>query len=259
MRDNVNADSQFLVFRLYGAMASWGVEAVGEQRSSASHPSKSAVLGIVAAALGIRRTESEALLGLDAALGFAVVVDAVGESLRDFHTVQAPPSSKQPYVSRRHELVGRKLYTVLSNREYRVDGLYRIALWPRGEPESLARLGEIVDALQRPRFVTYLGRKSCAPGLPYAPTLVTAQTLVEAFQKNVPAHWIGLEPLLRQVRSEAPLYWEDLDPARAGVAPVLVMTRPDRTASRERWQFAPRTEYSAAVPAGTAADLGDVA
>ncbi len=49
----------FLVFRLYGPLASWGDIAVGEQRPTTPHPSKSAVLGLIAAALGVRRDEEE--------------------------------------------------------------------------------------------------------------------------------------------------------------------------------------------------------
>ncbi len=49
----------YLLFRLYGPMASWGEIAVGETRHTASYPGKSAIIGLMAAALGIKRTESE--------------------------------------------------------------------------------------------------------------------------------------------------------------------------------------------------------
>ena len=46
-----------LVFRLYGPMASWGEIAVGENRHTANYPSKSALLGLLGAALGIERDD----------------------------------------------------------------------------------------------------------------------------------------------------------------------------------------------------------
>ena len=41
----------YLLFRLYGPMASWGEIAVGETRHSAAYPGKSAIIGLLAAAM----------------------------------------------------------------------------------------------------------------------------------------------------------------------------------------------------------------
>src|SRR5256885_4103212 len=75
----------YLVFRLYGPMCSWGDIAVGEVRPSTVPPSKSAILGLIAAALGTKRpnmahddAERSALEATHSALaqgyGFAVRV-----------------------------------------------------------------------------------------------------------------------------------------------------------------------------------------
>jgi CRISPR system Cascade subunit CasD len=48
---------EYLLFRLYGPLASWGEIAVGESRHTATYPGKSALLGLLAAALGIRRDD----------------------------------------------------------------------------------------------------------------------------------------------------------------------------------------------------------
>ena len=47
----------YLVMRLYAPLASWGEIAVGEVRHSANYPSKSALLGLLGAALGVRRDD----------------------------------------------------------------------------------------------------------------------------------------------------------------------------------------------------------
>jgi len=48
----------YLVFQLYGPLASWGDIAVGETRPSALTPSRSAILGLLAAALGLKRPDT---------------------------------------------------------------------------------------------------------------------------------------------------------------------------------------------------------
>ena len=66
---------EFLLFRLSGPLASWGEIAVGERRSSWPRPSKSAVLGLVAAGLGYRPARRERSCALNDGLNFAVRVD----------------------------------------------------------------------------------------------------------------------------------------------------------------------------------------
>ena len=55
---------EYLMFRLYGPMASWGDIAVGEYRPSFAHPSKSAVMGMLAAAVGLRREEEDKIAAI---------------------------------------------------------------------------------------------------------------------------------------------------------------------------------------------------
>ena len=49
--------TDYLIFRLYAPLASWGEAAVGETRPTATYPGKGAVLGLLGAALGIRRDD----------------------------------------------------------------------------------------------------------------------------------------------------------------------------------------------------------
>ena len=98
--------TEYLLFRLYGPLASWGRVAVGGVRGSDAHPSKSAVLGLVAAALGLRRDDAAAQARLAAGYGFAVRVDAPGVLLRDYHTAQVPGRSalkRRPHATRRDQ------------------------------------------------------------------------------------------------------------------------------------------------------------
>ena len=226
-----------LTFRLYGPLAAWGDIAVGEYRPSFAHPSKSAVIGLLAAGLGIRRDEEEQQNALAKACSFAVRVDAMGTLLRDYHTTQVPSARRGVvHYSRRSELGVGDLNTILSNRDYRCDAAYTVAISVReGAPYSVQQMA---DALLRPVFTLYLGRKSCPLALPLQPCVVSTATLREALE-SVP---VPLDELVGVMKSpaEVGVYWEDGEVS--GYERDHVITRRDAPLSRKRWQFAERRE-----------------
>ncbi len=232
---------KFLLFQLYGPMASWGDVAVGEQRPTANHPSKSAILGLLAAARGIRRDEEIIHRDMAVGYGFGVRVDAPGELLRDYHTAQVPPAKgKAKFYTRRDELRNAELNTILSSRDYRMESRYVVAVWIK-EPVTPFTLEVLVDALQLPRLVPYLGRKACPLAIPMCPQLVEAVSLKLAFDET---HFPD-DGLLSQIRlaGQASYYWEDLAGDNAGMTASMVYPRRDRPLSRARWQFAERDEF----------------
>lgn len=226
-----------LTFRLYGPLAAWGDIAVGEYRPSFAHPSKSAVIGLLAAGLGIRRDEEEQQNALAKACSFAVRVDAMGTLLRDYHTTQVPSARRGVvHYSRRSELVVGDLNTILSSRDYRCDAAYTVAISVRdGAPYSVQQMA---DALLRPVFTLYLGRKSCPLALPLHPCVVSTATLREALE-SVP---VPLDELVGVMKSpaEVGVYWEDDEVS--GYERDHITTRRDAPLSRKRWQFAERRE-----------------
>jgi CRISPR system Cascade subunit CasD len=239
----------FIAFRLYGPLAAWGDIAVGEQRPTTPHPSKSAVLGLVAAALGIRRDDDPRHAALAGGYGFAVRVDAVGVPLRDYHTSQRASSIARLHhlQTRRDELADRQnLATVLSTRDYRADALYTACLHYRRASRAPTPQ-DIAAALHRPIFALYLGRRSCPLALPLTPRVLEAEDLPGAFAACDAADASGLWPVLaKQLRAlpptEAAHYWEDGVPA--GELPASITTpRYDQPGSRARRQFAPRSEH----------------
>ena len=243
---------RFLLFRLYAPLAAWGTTAVGQERPSDAHPGKSAVCGLLAAALGIHRDEESRLETLHAGYGFAVRVDTPGVLLRDYHTAQVPGRvdlKGRPRASRRDELaVARyKLNTVLSAREYRCDALYTAILWARAT--APATLDELRMALWRPAFPLYLGRKSCAPALPLEAQCVEADTLLQALAHAEFRVIPDLARMLAKSPSAASLHWEADPTVDAGIVSGMEVTRRDALRSRQRWQFAERSEHRALLPA----------
>lgn len=243
----------FLLFTLYAPLAAMGDVAVGEQRASLPRPARSAILGLVAAALGIERRDEAAHAALERGYGLAVRVEHQGGLLQDYHTAQVPPARRgTSWSTRREELAEPALETILSLREYRTDAHHTVALWARGDaPRPLAELGA---ALQRPRFTLYFGRKACPLGLPPAPRLVEASTLVGAFLEFERA-LSGAERELRERLDLLPTAGTIHADAEArgwlgdGLSLRRIERRRDVVVSRRGWQFGVRDEL-VALPAG---------
>ncbi len=239
----------FLIFTLYGPLVAWGDIAVGEYRPSLSHPSKSAILGLIAGALGIDRYDDEAHRALDAFLGFGLRVESIGELLRDYHTVQVPASPNTVHSTRQSELQDERIKTILSQRDYRNDAYAESAIWLKGK--SNYQLADIANALHQPYYAPFLGRKSCTPALPFDPAIIKAETLKDAFQKYHKETKIP-EKLREKLRrsivrygtqgNSASIHWED--GIHSGITNVRQITQKDRVISRKKWQFRDRVEYS---------------
>jgi CRISPR system Cascade subunit CasD len=132
-----------LLLRLAGPLQSWGSASRFAQRGTEIAPTKSGVIGMLAAAKGIRRTEPlTELLGLE----FGVRLDQPGQILRDFQTARS--------------LDGRAS-APLTYRFYLSDAIFLAAV--HGEA---ALLHDLAGALRRPRYPLYLGRRSCPPAGP---------------------------------------------------------------------------------------------
>lgn len=235
----------YLIMQLYGPLAAWGEQAVGEVRRSAAHPSKSAILGLCAAARGIRRNQEEVLNEMAATFRFGAKVIAPGYFLKDYHTAQAPPQNKKikHWHTRRDELRETKLRTILSSREYRQDALALAGLWQAdGERQALEKL---VDDLKTPVFHLYLGRKACPPALPLNPRLIDADSLDAAFNAY-PAPFLEHEKPLadRLGKPRETLYWEASPySGMPDDSHDFRVPRYDQPLSRARWQFTSRDEY----------------
>ncbi len=241
---------EFLIFRLYGMMASWGDIAVGEFRPTFDHPSKSAVMGLIAAAMGIRRDEEERQRDLAAGYLMAIRIDGPGILMRDYHTVQVPPAGKgnekYHFVMRKDELAVHKdeLNTILSSRDYRCDTVYTVCLWgsTASPPYSLAT---IQKHLHNPAFVLYLGRKSCPLSLPVHAQIVNTANLAEAFGAVRFPDPQFISQLL--CHNDIRVFWEGDE--ITGFEREHTVIRRDDSSSRKRWQFLNREEHYALIKA----------
>lgn len=132
-----------LLLRLAGPMQSWGSAARFARRSTETAPTKSGVLGLLAAAQGRPR---DADLSDLAALRFGVRIDQPGSRIRDFHKAQHGDSGKVMPLSQRYYLADAVFVTGVEGDRELIHSLHR--------------------ALQAPHFLPYLGRRSCPPSRP---------------------------------------------------------------------------------------------
>ena len=131
-----------ILLKFSGPLQSYGTSSHFQTRYTDYYPSKSAVLGLLAACLGYRRDEEEKLRELST-LKFAARIDQQGGLLKDYHTaitdkeiVEIP----QTYVT---------------NRYYLEDALFVVAL---------SGMDELIDtltkAIKSPYFQPFMGRRS---------------------------------------------------------------------------------------------------
>lgn len=210
-----------LVFTLAATLAAMGDLAGHERRGSLAWPGRSAILGLLGAALGIRREGDFAELE---ALSVAVAVLDPGAPLRDYHTVQTVPSALVKRPNSRPEALreaGLRANTTITLRDYRVGVACGVVVWG-GDLSRLAR------ALQHPHFTLYFGRKACPLSTPPAPQIVTTETPEAALSAlHLPA-WLP-RPAHAQWITDA------------GVNPgAHVEDRHDRAVDRNLWHFASR-------------------
>lgn len=231
--------TNFLVFQLYGNLSAWGDIAVGEFRPTQDHPSKSAIMGLLAASIGIKRDENSRHQQLNSCYGMAVCTLSHGEILRDYHTIQVPAGAKNGFT-RKAELTfdHLNLKTILSQRDYQMDALHLVALFLKKEaPYSL---DELSDFLNKPQFTTCLGRKSCPPGLPYSPKVLKMTTLKQACE-NYPCELKSNHLFQNKLIA---WYWEKgLNESELGMKATMTYPRRDQSLNRERWQFSRRDEF----------------
>jgi len=153
-----------LCLRLSAPLQAWGVQSAYEHRDTIRHPSKSGVVGLLASALGRRRTDSVADL---AGLRMGVRVDEPGSLLRDFQTMRYARKANAQHIrpcdfTRLTQHKSSRLGNAISERYYLSDACFLVGL----EGTDLALLRTVHAALRDPQWMLHLGRRACPPGEP---------------------------------------------------------------------------------------------
>lgn len=147
-----------LLLRLSGPLQSWGERSHFNERDTARFPTRSGVIGLLAAALGRRRGENIDDL---ARLSLTVRADRLGVLLRDLHTVGGGLPPKATVTTAEGKKRSGDTTTLLTHRTYLADAVFTIAL--TAIPDNTGLLTRTATALSSPQWPPYLGRRSCPP------------------------------------------------------------------------------------------------
>ncbi len=153
---------RYLILRLDGPMQAWGSHTFEDFRPSNSFPTRSGLLGLLGACLGIDRGDHAGLEQLAQSVEFTVRADRAvrrpdveqhisktAVKLPDYHTVR--DARKVDGSTNKN--------AVESRREYLFDAAFTVAI---GEKQNApVTLSAVADALLRPCFTPVLGRRSC--------------------------------------------------------------------------------------------------
>lgn len=160
-----------LALLLDGPMQSWGFASRFTRRTTALHPTKSGVVGLLAAALGIDKhcPDEAAQIARLASLQCTTVTlpkrrggrELPMLRLSDYHTIGGGYDKGTDWMKKPRAASGATLETVLSERHYLLDARFGVLL----EGEA-AYLEEIASKLRNPIWGLWLGRKCCIPASP---------------------------------------------------------------------------------------------
>lgn len=214
----------FLLFQIYASMQAWGTACPGITRPTEDHPTKSGILGLTGACLGLDFGQVPRLTDLQNTTGFACRIDIPGRVIEDLHTVQH--ESRESYVT---------FQTIMTERFYLTDALFTVCLWKTGESEFT--LDKISEALCKPAFTPYLGRSGCLPALHFAPLIVTAENLRQAFGLYVSDRG---HSLLSPKDKNPRVFWEYPDNS---ITATRRSYRYDAPKNRQSRTFVRRLEY----------------
>lgn len=195
-----------LAFYLNGPLQAWGSSSRFQRRETELYPTKSGIVGLIAAAMGIdKHAEDEAeLLKPIAAMSLSIYAtesDSAGrlQRLSDYHTVGGGYDNKDPVQKlriTRKASGGASANAVITNRVYLTDARFVAVL--EGESCIVKRCA---DALKNPVWGVWFGRKCCIPATPLLPTIGdTKQQACDDLLAELKLKFGGVE--LRQGQSE---------------------------------------------------------
>ncbi len=160
-------DANTLLLRLEGPLQSWGdQQSKFVIRRTGQAPTKSGVLGLCCAALGVSRHDARHRLAELNTLAMGVRIDRPGVRWWDYHTVGA--GMEMQIAEKRGKT---KPGAMLTRREYLCDASFLVALL--GDAGLIQQLRM---ALLNPIWPIYLGRKSCPVSVPLLGRIDEADT-----------------------------------------------------------------------------------
>jgi CRISPR system Cascade subunit CasD len=174
--------NKYLILRLKGPMQSWGLRAKFDYRSTETMPTKSGITGLLAAALGLDRSDSSRLVELSK-LKLMTICVTEGIVATDYHTVGGGydpnnPDDREKCLTTTDGKQRRNSQP--TRRQYLCD--YEFLAVLKGTPATITKCSE---AIQDPVYALGLGRKSCFPSAPiHIGVCHTKEEMIECLKAN---------------------------------------------------------------------------
>jgi CRISPR system Cascade subunit CasD len=204
----------FPILKLQGPLQAWGRHTYEEYRPTHLFPTRSGILGLLGACLGIDRADTSAQQRLSDSFLFAVRVDTrefKPHVIEDLHTVLDAPKVDGSINK----------YSVPTIREYICDACFTVGM--QFNKGASFNQGDIIKALKHPYYTPVLGRRSCPLSRPLFEAVVNANDLHQA---------------IRAVEPQAGVIYSEID----GEAANTLVIR-DVPSFSGRRQFQNRTVY----------------
>lgn len=166
--------AKYLILTLQGPMQAWGRSSYFDYRTSETLPTKSGIIGLISAAMGIPREDRERIERLNT-IHMAAICMKGGASSTDFHTVGAGydnlpekerilhqlPTADRGQPSKRSKSPKIPHKVAVTYREYLYDYRFEVILW--GDSSLIE---ECAKAMCDGVWGGTLGRKNCLPTRP---------------------------------------------------------------------------------------------
>lgn len=229
--------AEWLVIVLKAPFASFADSPGNAARPSAAMPTRSALIGLAGAVLGIERTDSRGQAALAGALVTATALHEPGQPLADFHTFQTLHRSAGGARTRADALANRDyLETAITRRGYRTDALWQAA-YRLSERPDIFTLTDLAEAFRHPRFAPYVGRRSCPPAHPFNPLILDHEDVRDAFAEH------GQRTGVLKARQAREFSLEDRGDAPGANWTSQHLRRDDPRDRSIRWTFGERNEW----------------
>ena len=178
---------EFLILKLQGAMQAWGGHTYETFRPSYIFPTRSGVVGLLGACLGIERNEIQKREDLNRSFEITVKVEKRKIEKETYQGKKSKSLSINKITDYHTILEGRRANgkprkeAILSHREYINDAEFTLIL--DFKKDAVYSLAEIKKAIDKPVFTPFLGRRSCPLHRPLFEKVMKAKDIKEVLQK----------------------------------------------------------------------------
>lgn len=180
----------FLIIKLQGAMQAWGGHTFEDYRPSHIFPTRSAVVGLLGACLGIDRADIQGIADLNSSFELMVRADKRKVQTKQFGQIKEKILTMHKMTDFHTVLDARKVDgsartdAIISHREYLCDAEFSLALEFRNN--AVFNLEKVKQAIQKPYYTPFLGRRSCPIQQPLFKSIVAAENAQKALAQIEP-------------------------------------------------------------------------